>query len=260
MRVFLYLANMEICKSEIKLINALNKSHGRKRYQAFLVEGVKMVDELLFSEMKVLFIAATKTWLDDHPEFADKDVFRLLSDRELQKLSGFSSSNQVLAVAETPANTQVSIKKDELILVLDTIQDPGNMGTIIRTADWFGVDQIICSKETVDAFSSKVVQASMGSLFRSKIHYIDLVEFLTKYKDSHHIYGSLLSGENIYKLDLKQTGFVVIGNESKGISDDLQLIINQAIFIPRNEKSKAESLNAAVACSIILSEFGKLNS
>jgi len=251
---------MEISKSEIKLINALNKSHGRKKHQAFLVEGVKMVDELILSDTQLILVAATQEWLNNNPEYSDKDNFRLLSDRELQKLSSFSSSNQVIAVAKTPSEVQIDIQKNDLVLILDTIQDPGNMGTIIRTADWFGISKIVCSKETVDAFSSKVVQASMGSLFRTQIHYTNLLDFLNKYKQSHNIYGSLLSGQNIYKLDLKNNGFIIIGNESKGISEDLQQIINQALYIPRSSSSKAESLNAAVACSIILSEFGKLSS
>ncbi len=248
---------MEISKSEIKLINALSKSHGRKKHHAFLVEGVKMVDELLISDLKVDLIASTSCWLETHPEFSNQDNFRLLTNRELQKLSNFSSSNQVIAIAGTPNTKKLNIRKDDLILILDSIQDPGNMGTIIRTADWFGIDQIICSKETVDAYSSKVVQASMGSLFRSNIYYTNIAELLKKYHKSHTIYGSLLSGENIYKLDLKKNSFIIIGNESKGISYELQKFINSAIYIPQHQNSKAESLNAAVACSIILSEFSK---
>ncbi len=248
---------MEISKSEIKLLNALSKSHGRKKNNAFVVEGIKMVEELLISDIEVKLIAGASAWLEMYPEFENQNNFRILTSRELQKLSNFNTSNQVIAIAKTPHFNDLEIKLDELILVLDTIQDPGNMGTIIRTADWFGIDRIICSKETVDAYSSKVVQASMGSIFRTKIHYTDLPKLLNKYAKSHLIYGSLLNGENIYKLDLKKSGFIIIGNESKGISKEIQKFINQAIYIPRNQQSKAESLNAAVACSIILSEFGK---
>jgi len=257
MRVFLYLAIMEISKSEIKTINALNKSHGRKKHQAFIVEGVKMVDELLMSNLNIIFIAGTETWANEHLHISNQNNFRLITNNQLQKLSNFSSSNQVIAVSKTPVPDQLHIEANDLVLVLDTIQDPGNMGTIIRTAEWFGISKIICSIETVDAYSSKVVQSSMGSLFRTKIYYHNLVELLQQYSNSHKIYGSLLSGANIYSLNLEKSGFIIIGNESKGISKEIQKLITQALYIPHHPTSKAESLNAAVACSILLSEFSK---
>jgi len=248
---------MEISKSEIKLINALSKSHGRKKHQAFLVEGIKMIEELLQSGIEIALIAGTSVWQESYPEISSQGNFRLIRNSDLQKLSNFSTSNQVIAIAKTPQQSELRVEDDELVLVLDTIQDPGNMGTIIRTADWFGINKIICSKETVDAYSSKVVQSSMGSLFRSRIHYTNLPEFFDKHGKNREIYGSLLRGDNIYQLDLKKSGFIIIGNESKGISEELQQYINQAIYIPRSKNSQAESLNAAIACSIILSEFNR---
>jgi len=244
---------MEISNADIKLINALGKSHGRKKHHAFLVEGVKMVDEVLQSDLSIHLIVATKEWLQDHLKFADQENFRLLTERELKKISNFSTSNQVLVVAQTPEETAIKIENEELVLVLNTIQDPGNMGTIIRTADWYGINKIICTKETVDAYSPKVVQSSMGSVFRSQIYYTNIVEVLEQ--NDKPIYGSLLSGDNIYKLNLKPNGFIIIGNESKGISPEVQKLITQAIYIPSFKDSKAESLNAAIACGIILSEF-----
>lgn len=246
---------MEISKAEIKLINALKSSHGRKKHQAFLVEGVKMVEELLQSNLETIFIAATSDWETQHPKLSSQDIFKQLKDKELQKISNFSTSNQVLAVAKIPSSSSLHIDNEDLVLVLDTIQDPGNLGTIIRTADWFGIDKIICSYETADAYNSKVVQASMGSVFRSNIYYTNLKEVLQQHQSSHTIYGSMLSGDNIYNLELKKSGFIIIGNESKGISPELQAFINQAIYIPQDKNSQAESLNAAIACSIILSEF-----
>ena len=255
-RVFLYLANtMIITKTEIKLINALKKSHGRKKHQAFIVEGVKMVEELLHSQMNIQLIAATKEWETTNPTHTQLPTYREITKRELQKISTFSTSNQVIAVVELPESQDLSIQKDELVLVLDTIQDPGNLGTIIRTADWYGIQKIVCSKETADAYNSKVIQSSMGSVFRIPLFYTNLAQLLKTHYKTHHIYGSLLSGENIYKLPIKKSGFIVIGNESKGISPEIQELITQAIYIPKNKNSKAESLNAAIACSIILSEF-----
>ena len=246
---------MEISKADIKLINALSKSHGRKKYHAFLVEGVKMVSEVLNSDIKIQLIAATKEWLCDNPKFSEQDNFRLITERELKKISNFSTSNQVMVVAQKPDEVDLKLEDDELVLVLDTIQDPGNMGTIIRTADWYGINKIICSPQTVDAYSSKVVQSSMGSVFRSRVYYTNIVELLKKYDKP--IYGSLLSGDNMYHLNLKPSGFIIIGNESKGISPEVQKLITQAIYIPSHKHSKAESLNAAIACGIILSEFNR---
>lgn len=254
---FLYLVVMEISKAEIKLINALGKRHGRKKHQAFLVEGVKMLDELVKTKLEVVLIAATSEWHDTHAKDFENHPLRLINNNTLQKLSSFSSSNQVIAVVKKQVDEEISINKEDLILVLDTIQDPGNLGTIIRTADWFGINKIICSKETVDCLSSKVVQSSMGSIFRSKVIYTDLVSFLSPYKETHSFYGSLLAGKNMYDMDLKKSGFIIIGNESKGISEEIQSLISHPIYIPRHRQSEAESLNAAIACSIILAEFSK---
>jgi len=220
-----------------------------------MVEGVKMVEELLLSDLNIILLAATAEWEKDHPQDIQHSFYRGLKDRELQKMSNFSSSNQVLAVASLPQQNEFEMLDKDLVLVLDTIQDPGNLGTIIRTADWFGIDQILCSKETADAFNPKVVQASMGSVFRAKIHYANLAEILEYYQHTHRIYGSLLNGENFYEQDLTKSGFIIIGNESKGISPQITKLINQAIYIPKSPKSQAESLNAAVACSVILAEF-----
>lgn len=254
MRVFFYICRpMEISNADIKMINALNKSHGRKKHHAFLVEGVKLVAEVLESDINVQIIAATDQWIKENPSYAQNDNFRLINERELKKISNFSTSNQVVAVAQKPEDIELKIADDELVLVLDTIQDPGNMGTIIRTADWYGINTIICSKETVDAYSPKVVQSSMGSVFRSQIYYTDLVDFLKK--QDKPIYGSLLNGENVYNIELQTSGFIIMGNESKGISSDVKKFITQAIYLPSFKGSKAESLNAAIACGIILAEF-----
>ena len=247
---------MEITKSEIKTVLSLHTAHGRKKAQLFLVEGPKLVEELLGSDYEISLLLVNEKWLQKNPDFENKRNTRLLSDHQLQKLSLFSASNQVMAVVGYQEYPPLKISDDELILVLDTIQDPGNLGTIIRTAEWFGIKQIVCSKETADAFNPKTVQASMGSVFRIRIHYTDLVNFLQSYSQMP-VYGSLLSGDPIYDLNLSKAGFLIIGNESKGISPDLQKLITQALYIPKHESSSTESLNASVACGILLSAFTK---
>ena len=248
---------MEISKSEVKLINALKTSHGRKKHGVFLVEGPKMIEELLQSNYDLKLLIATDEWYDENKELVKPHLSRVVKSKDLERVSQLSTANQVLAVVHSPIDTELNLPKDELILVLDTIQDPGNLGTIIRTADWFGINTILCSKETTDAYSPKVVQSSMGSVFRKNIYYTDLTKVLSANPHQLPIYGSLLQGENIYKLTLKKKGFIVIGNESKGISTEIQKLITQAIYIPQANNSKAESLNASIASGIILSIFSK---
>lgn len=248
---------MEISKSEVKLINALKTSHGRKKHGVFLVEGPKMIEELIQSNFEIKLLIATDEWFRENRELVDEPFAREIKSKELERVSQLSTANQVLAVVNSPSETEFHIPNNELILVLDTIQDPGNLGTIIRTADWFGINTILCSKETTDAYSPKVVQSSMGSVFRKNIHYTDLKTILETNSHQLPIYGSLLNGENIYKIKLDQKGFIVIGNESKGISNEIQKLISQAIYIPQAENSKTESLNASIATGIILSIFSK---
>lgn len=248
---------MELSKSEIQSINALKSAHGRKKYKAFVVEGPKMIEELLISKFTINLLIATESFYTMYPDLTEESYARVVKDKDLQRISHLSTSNQVLAVVEYPNPQELKINDQELVLVLDTIQDPGNLGTIIRTADWFGVHLILCSKETADAFSPKVVQSSMGSVFRAQIHYGDLAEILSQHSDSMPIYGSLLDGENIHSTPLEKRGFLIIGNESKGISDALKPLIHKGLYIPQAEGSKTESLNASVANGILLSLFSK---
>ena len=248
---------MEISKSEIKLINALKTSHGRKKHGVFLVEGPKIIEELLHSNFNIKLLIATDEWYQENSKLVNEPYARIVKSKDLERVSQLSTANQVLAIVNAPTESEFRIPDNELILVLDTIQDPGNLGTIIRTADWFGINTILCSKETTDAYSPKVVQSSMGSVFRKDIHYADLKEILEQNTAQLPIYGSLLNGENIYQTPLEQKGFIVIGNESKGISTEIQKLITQAIYIPQDENSKTESLNASIATGIILSIFSK---
>lgn len=243
---------MKLTKAEIKTIQSLKTAHGRKKYNCFLVEGPKLIEELLNSNLKLRFLLATQEWSDSHKSFSEK--ISVLKPSELDSFSLFPKANQVIAVVEYPEFSNLKLDTSTYILALDTIQDPGNLGTIIRTADWFGINQIICSKETADIFNPKVVQASMGSVFRVKMDYVDLQETIIKYSKLP-VYGTLLEGTHIKQIEFSKKGFIIIGNESKGISLGLKKLISQAVYIPRAKNSQTESLNASVACGILLSHL-----
>ena len=174
----------------------------------------------------------------------------LTDERSMAAISNMQAPQKIMAVVHMP---DLKAQRNDLILVLDGIQDPGNMGTIMRTADWFNIDQIVCSKQTVDLYNSKVVQSSMGSIFRVPVSYQDLTKYLSS--SNLPIYGALLKGTNIFEQSFGRKGIIVIGNEGNGISNELLELIQHPINIPRF--GKAESLNAAVAAGIILSEFSR---
>lgn len=242
-----------LSQADIKLINSLKQTKARRKTGFFLVEGPKMVSELLnYPDFEIQFIAGSKKWLDSQSTENDFPL-KEISEKALQKLSNFSTANEVLAVVKVPKYQDFKTNNDSLYLVLDNIQDPGNLGTIVRTAEWFGINEIICSADTVDCFNPKVVQATMGSLFRVKCYYEDLPSFLKEQQIP--IYGTLLNGKNIYQEQLSKSGFIVIGNESKGISMEVQNLITNPIFIPGSSQSKAESLNASIASAIVCAEF-----
>ncbi len=246
-----------ISKNQIKHIRSLHKSKGRNKSRLFLVEGPKAVEEFLESSFKIQQIFATRQWTE---KMGDR-AFNVeeISEKELQSISVQKHPNQVLAIVEMPAPPPPPENIDDLCLVLDTIQDPGNLGTIIRIADWFGIKHIICSKETADIYNPKVVQSTMGSLGRVKISYTDLPQWLGNFNGKLPIYGSLLSGDNLYKSELSSPSLLIIGNESKGISEDVAFYISKAIKIPAWGDSKTESLNAAVATGILVAAFRQAN-
>ena len=262
-----------LSKNQLKFVNSLKQKKFRAEHNLFIAEGTKIVSELLESKIKVEQLYASPDFFASFRERRgmktkiDKAIECIeVKENELERLSGQITPNEVLAVCEIP---RYELKKedlnDKLTLVLDNIKDPGNLGTIIRIADWFGIDTIICSNETVDAFNPKVVQATMGSIARIKLHYIDLNEFFEELKiDKENaklpIYGALLEGSSIYAKQLTANGIIIIGNESKGISDIIVPYITDRISIPsfshiKPETGEAESLNAAIATSIICSEF-----
>lgn len=238
---------MSLSKNQLKLITSLQQKKYRTSHNLFIAEGTKVVNELLNSnfELKQLYCV-------DNSEYENKENVIKITDLDLKKISNLKTPNNVLALFEIP--TAETIKNEGLILALDEINDPGNLGTIIRLCDWFGVDQIVCSKNTVDCYNLKVVQASMGSLTRVSIAYTDLELYLEHIKLPK--YASLMNGENVYKSVLPKNAVLVMGNEANGISTKILNLMTNTISIPRFGKlQQAESLNVATATAILLSEF-----
>jgi len=238
-----------LSKNELKYIQSLCHKKQRTAERLFIVEGVKLVQELLIADYPVKNIYATDQWVMPKGNY---DVTRI-SEQDLEKISSLQTPNQVLAIVQQQEPTDEPQWNHKLTLVLDGIQDPGNMGTIIRIADWFGIDQIIASEDTVELYNPKVIQSTMGSFMRVKIWYRDIASVLGKHEVP--IYGAVLDGKSMYEIKPPNAGILVIGNESKGIREELQSLIDERITIPRI--GQAESLNAAVALGILLSQFRK---
>ena len=237
-----------LSKNEIKYIQSLSHKKTRDDERVFIAEGVKLVNELLQSDIAIKKIYATKEWLNLHRDLPNAEE---VQSHELKKISSQSTPNHVVAIAIQKKLTKEPLLKKTITLVLDGIQDPGNFGTIIRIADWFGVKQIVASDDTADVYNSKVVQSTMGSIVRVNIWYKDLEVWLN---DSEvGVYGALLNGKNIDEMQSIDEGILIIGNESKGIRKKLLQFIQHAVTIPK--KGNAESLNAAVATGIILSHL-----
>lgn len=237
-----------LSKNEVKYIQSLYHKKTREAEGVFVVEGPKMIEELLQSDYRIRKLYAVDEWMK--PSNVDAEI-TIVDEGELQRISGLQTANQVLAVVEQKQMTGEPVLKGQLSLVLDNIQDPGNLGTIIRIADWFGVKQIIASENTVELYNPKVIQSTMGSFVRVTMWYNDLSSFLQK--TTVPVYGALLNGSSVFEMDAVSEGLLLIGNESKGVSSELQQYITEPITIPRI--GGAESLNAAVATGIILSHI-----
>ena len=238
-----------LSKNKIKWIRSLHLKKNRDEFGLFLVEGEKMVTEALREFPEIIEEVYTSAPLET---FDYRGAVELISDAELSQLSTLKTPNKTLAVLRKPAKVDTNLS-DGLILVLDGVQDPGNMGTILRTADWFGVKMIVCSEDTADIYNPKVIQASMGSMLRMDVKYTVLDTFLSSCQLP--IYGALLEGKNVYNSALVRNAVLVMGNEGKGIRPNIQAYINSPIHIPGF--GKAESLNVAVATGILLSEFAR---
>ena len=238
-----------IAKNQIKYIRGLSLKKNRIKEQCFVVEGEKSLAELLNSSFEIVELFALKDWIDENKLVFDK--IQAISFKELKRISNLKSPNKVLAVVRM--RKQVILQQEAaVILVLDDINDPGNLGTIIRMCDWFGVKQIICSENTVDIYNPKVVQSTMGSLFRIHIMYANLSTYLAKVRTP--IYGAYMNAENVKDIEINQKVHLVMGNEGNGISEKIEKYISKKVAI-RNIGGNTESLNVAVATSILLHEF-----
>lgn len=250
-----------ITKNDIKLIQSLKQTKYRKENKMFIVEGNKLVDELLASDFKTENILITEAWLEKFPEMASRlPHYDIISQKQMEQVSSMVTPPGIIATAHTPSYTiNPEDAENEFIIALDGINDPGNLGTIIRTADWFGINKIVCSQDCADAWQAKTIQSTMGSIFRIKVMETDLREFLLKthVRTSQHetpIYGALMEGENIFTKKIeKKNGVIIIGSESHGIRKDVLPLVTSPIHIPRGNGSKTESLNASVAAAIIIS-------
>lgn len=253
-----------LTKNTLKEIRSLEQRKARLEQGSWLAEGNKMVGDLLQTaglRFHCRKLIATREWWQENPDCESKaDECYEVSRSEMERVSLLHAPQDVLGVFSLPSSTDKCPKADpnSLSILLDEVQDPGNVGTIIRTADWFGVRDIYCAPGTADCFNPKVVQATMSALARVRLHYFssreELVNWL-KQNDSSPIYGTFLEGENIYKSTLKSTGILVMGNEGRGISNEVAKLVNKKILIPANSAEHVESLNVGIATAICLSEI-----
>lgn len=239
-----------ISKAKIKFIKSLQIKKYRTQEQCFIVEGAKSISELVESDFRIREVFATREYLEkNHHSFDHRSIpIQEVSIRDLEAMGSFKTNDTALALADTKKNEPPVLSPAEFALVLDDIRDPGNLGTIVRTADWYGINQLIASSDSVDMYNPKVIAASMGSFTRINIFYTDLISYVSHYKGN--VYGAFLDGQNIYSTPFDTGGLMVMGNESNGISKELEALITQRITIPRI--GKAESLNVATATAIIL--------
>jgi RNA methyltransferase, TrmH family len=235
-----------LSKATIKFIKSLQVKKYRKQEQCFIVEGAKSVKELLASDFEVVKLLATDEFLASVPVNQTCEIVPV-SEADLNGLGDFQSNNSALAIASIKPNTKFGVNTGEFALVLDDIRDPGNLGTIIRTADWFNFKKIVCSEETADFYNPKVISSTMGSFTRVEIFYTDLVEYLSA--TTLPVWGAYLDGDDIHQVTPPDGGLVLIGSESHGINASLEKFVSQRITIPKF--GQAESLNAAIATAII---------
>ncbi len=245
-----------ISAAKIKLIHSLERKKFRTEYGMFLAEGPKLVEELSHT-FECDFLAATKDWIDrNHSQFAKNA--QCITDEELRKASLQQSPQEVLALFRIPTQgADITIATTQLCIALDGVQDPGNLGTIVRIADWFGIEHIFCSRDTADIYNPKAIQATMGAVARVSVHYSDLCNEIPSLPSGTPVYGTFMNGKNIYQSTLKDNGLIVMGNEGAGISPEIEALVTDRIGIPSYPYGRAtsESLNVGVATAIVCSEF-----
>lgn len=246
---------MELTRNTIKWVKSLQQKKFRREFQVFVVEGEKSVLEVLGSGMPIHSLYGTSSFLTAYKNLFPRQLSEIYaaSEAQLTEMGSYSSNDSALAVVELSEPAPFALENDEFVLVLDDIRDPGNLGTMIRTADWFGVRQILCSKTSVEWHNPKVISASMGSFTRVHCHYADLLQVFNEHPSVPR-YGAVLDGNHLSSNTFaKQGGFIIIGNEANGIASDIDDALTHRISIPR--RGEAESLNAAIACGILLSHL-----
>ncbi|MVN22676.1 TrmH family RNA methyltransferase [Mucilaginibacter arboris] len=245
-----------VSKSQISFLKSLQQKKHRKEHGLFLVEGLKSVTDFLQSDFYTIkTVYHTPLSEPKMLKVSGNIKFQEVSAAELEKISSLNTPQEVIAVVEVPGLPELKTQQlaGKFTLLLDGVQDPGNLGTIIRTADWFGISNIICSEDTVDVYNPKVVQATMGSLSRIAVHYTNMLLLLAK--NTLPVFGAMLNGENIYQTDFGTEGLIVLGNEGKGIRPEIQQLVQKNITIPQS--GKAESLNVAIAAAIFCNEISR---
>jgi TrmH family RNA methyltransferase len=248
----------ELSRAKISLISSLSLKKFRDEHNLFIAEGHKIVDEVLNSGLKIKYLIYNSDKNTDI-KLGDFEVY-FTPETTFKKISSLKTAPSVLAVVEIPeCKFQIKNFEGKLTMAADSIQDPGNLGTLIRICDWFGIENLVCSHNSADLYNPKVIQATMGAFLRVKVHYVNLIEFVPQYilQTKLPCYGTFLDGENIYKSELSSSGLFVLGNEGKGISAEVESLLNRRLFIPPFSQSQqhAESLNIASAASVICSEF-----
>ena len=239
-----------VVKNQIKLIKNLQQKKYRTKHGLFVVEGTKTVKELLQAGLKPY-----KVFVESEEVLKGYTEVELVSNSELRQMSSLSTPNGVLGAFYMPEPKPV--ESSDWVVALDAVRDPGNLGTIIRLCDWFGVNHLVCSEDTVDCYNPKVLQATMGSIARVNVAYVDLLDFLKS--SDELVYGAFMDGDTVYSKKLPESGILVMGNEANGISDEISEIVSERIAIPQFGESITESLNVATATAILLNEIRREN-
>lgn len=244
-----------VSNSIMKFVASLSQKKHRDKENCFVAEGTKCVLDT-WDYFKCRMIIATQNWYETFGNLSHLNLMHIASRQQMQKMSQFSNPSEVIAVYEIPQLENSNEIENNLNIVLDGVQDPGNLGTIIRLADWFGIYDIFCSKQTVDVYNHKVVQATMGAISRVRVHYCDLEDLILSHK-SMPVYGTALDGENIYQAALPDHGFVIFGNEGNGMTKELKELTTSNLLIPsgNGDGATSESLNVGLAAAITISEF-----
>lgn len=247
-----------LSKNKLKYIRSLSIKKYRDQEAAFVAEGPKIVEDII-EHFPCLLLLCTPEYLKSHSYYKANEIITV-SPKELEQASSLKAPRDVIAIFSQQRTRRAHLtdtnRQQPLLLALDGVQDPGNLGTIIRLADWFGIGHIYCSHDCADAFSPKVIQATMGAIARVEVHYVDLIDFINN-NSGTPIYGTFLDGEDIYEADLSQGGILLMGNEGKGISKHIERLVDKKLYIPSypSNRETAESLNVATATAIACAEF-----